>query len=121
MASANSFATQLSLNMKFPITFDPIEDPAELLRVFSFKLDTEGRDTPELLLEWMLMQREFFGKRLFILYGLKTLLGKKELALFYRNVLYEKLDLLLLEPFQKGAPLKEEKITIIDEDLCIIT
>ena len=92
----------------------------ELLRLFGFRLDREGLDVPELLLEWMLLERDFFGKRLFILYGLKSLLSHEEMSVFYRNALYEKLDMLLIEPCQRGKPMEEECVTIIDENLCVI-
>lgn len=77
-------------------------------------------DTPEQLLEWMLMQRELLGKRLFILYGIKSLLCDDELVAFYRSALYEKLDLLLIESYQREQRLEEEYVTIIDKDLCVI-
>ncbi len=121
LAAANEIASRISLEMKFPSVFDPLEDPSALLRLFGFRLDTDGMDVPELLQEWMLMQREYFGKRLFILYGLKSLLSREELSAFYRGILYEKLDLLLIEPFQRGQILEVEKVTIIDEDLCVIS
>lgn len=120
MAEANTLAARISLDMKLPIAFDPLEDPTELFRLFSFRLDVERMDTPELLLEWMLMQREYYGKRLFILYGLKAFLSRDELSAFYRGALYEKLDMLLIEPVQREKPLEEECVTIIDEDLCVI-
>ncbi len=80
----------------------------------------KAEDTPEQLLEWMLMQRELLGKRLFILYGIKPLLCDDELVAFYRSALYEKLDLLLIESYQREPLLEEECITIIDKDLCVI-
>ena len=120
LAAANALAAQLSLEMRFPAAFDPLEDPAGLLRLFDFRLDSEGLDIPELLLEWMLMQRDFLGKRLFVIYGLQAFLGREELETFYRSALYEKLDLLLIEPFQRRKPMEEECVTIVDEDLCVI-
>ena len=119
-SEANALALRISLEMKSPVLFDPLDDPADLLRLFGFRLDSESLDMPELLLEWMLMQRSFFDKRLFIFYGLKCLLSEEELSVFYRSALYEKLNMLLIEPIQRGKPLKEECITIIDEDLCVI-
>ena len=120
LSSANTLASRISREMRFPVAFDPLEDPSDLMRLFGFRLDSDSLDAPELLLEWMLMQRELLGKRLFILYGMKSFLRADELVSFYRNALYEKLDLLLIEPFQREAALKEECVTIIDKDLCVI-
>jgi len=88
LSEANILAEQISYDIRFPVMFGPLEDPADLLRLFSFRLDTDNLDMPELLLDWMQMQREFFGKRLFILYGVKQYLTRSEQSAFYRNVLY---------------------------------
>ena len=121
LTAANALAERLSLDMSFPAAFDPLEDPTDLLRLFDFRLDRENMDIPQLILEWMLMQREYFGKRLFILFGLKACLNRDELSTFYRSALYEKLDLLIIESFQRGESLEEECVTIVDEDLCVIS
>ncbi len=68
----------------------------------------------------MRLHRAFFGKKLFILYGLKSLLSEDELGSFYRSVFYEKLDLLLIEAWQQLPPRQEEVTTIIDRDLCVL-
>ena len=69
----------------------------------------------------MRLQREFFGKQVFIIYGLKLLMTDEELASFYRSVFYEKLSLLLIEPVQTEAPRKEEYVIVIDKDLCVLS
>lgn len=66
------------------------------------------------------MQRAFFGKRLFILYGLKAILSRDELEGLLRSIHYEKLEVLLLDALQRGPAAKGETLTIIDEDLCIL-
>lgn len=43
-----------------------------------------------------------------------------EIDEFYRSVFYEKLDVLLIEPVQRGITREGESRTIIDEDLCVI-
>lgn len=120
LSGINSLASKISLEMRFPAVFDPLEGPSELFKLLNFRLDSEGLDLPELLLEWMLLQREYLGKRLFVLIGLKSYLSREELKAFYQAVFYEKLDLLLIEPFQRESPMEEECVTIIDEDLCVI-
>ncbi len=83
-------------------------------------MDTEELSFPELLLEWLRIQRRLMGKRIFILYGLKACLSREEQELLFRSILYEKLDVLLIEPFQRENVIKEECVTIIDRDLCVI-
>ena len=83
-------------------------------------MDTEELSFPELLLEWLRIQRRLMGKRIFIFYGLKACLSREEQELLFRSILYEKLDVLLIEPFQRENVIKEECVTIIDRDLCVI-
>lgn len=93
----------------------------ELLKLMDFHLDSDNLELPELLLEWMRLQRLFFGKQLFVMYGLKACLSEDELMSFYCSVSYEKINLLLLEAFQRGDALPGEELTIIDKDLCVIS
>ena len=60
------------------------------------------------------------GKTVFIFYGLKACLSREEQEMLFRSILYEKLDVLLIEPFQRENVIKEECVTIIDRDLCVI-
>lgn len=121
LAELNALASDLSLELDFSAAFDPLETPEDLIKLFGFRLDRDALSFPELLLEWMRLQRRFLGKRLFILYGLKAFLSREELCCFYRSVFYEKLDVLLIEALQRGEPVKEECVTIIDKDLCVIS
>ena len=116
----NALAAEVGTCLDFEAAFTELEDPADLVRLLDFRVDREGLSLPEQLLEFMRLQRQFFDKRLFIFYGLKGCLTREELSGLYRNVFYEKLDLLLLEPFQRGAPMEGETVTIVDGDLCII-
>ncbi len=116
----NQLAADLCLAFDFDAVFTELERPEDLIRMMGFRPD--GKDLPfaERLLTWMRLQRRFLGKRLFILYGLSAFLDTEELSSFYRSVFYEKLELLLIEPFQYRPPLDEEQVTIIDKDLCMI-
>ena len=121
ISEINAVAAQISTELEFSAAFNPIETPDALVKLMGFHLDRESLSFPELLLEWMRVQRRFFGKRLLIFYGLKAWLTREELEAFYRQVFYEKYNLLLVEPFQRYAALEGECLTIIDEDLCVIT
>ena len=45
--------------------------------------------------------------------------GERELL--YRQIMYEKLSILLIENTLADNPDELEKVTIIDQDLCVIT
>ena len=120
LSAINELAAEISCELEFDAAYDELESPAELIRILGFRLDREALGFSETLLEWMRLQRMFFRKRLFIFYGLKACLEPDELASFYRSIFYEKLDVLLIEPFQRSHPFPQEFLTIIDKDLCVI-
>lgn len=120
LAEINDFAAELCMGLDFEATFAEQESAEGLLKLLDFHLDRDSLDLPSLLLEWMRLQRAFFEKRLFILYGLKSLLSEEELTSFYRSVFYEKMELLLIEAWQQTPPREEEITTIIDRDLCVL-
>ena len=113
-------ASQIAMELDFSVAFDPIEDPAALVRLLGFRLDGEALPFSEGLLEWMVLQRKFFGKQLCVFCGLKACLSDEELRLFYRSVFYEKLSVLLIESWQRETTLPEEELTIVDKDLCVL-
>ena len=63
-------ASQIAVELDFSAAFDPIEDPAALVRLLGFRLDEEALPFSERILEWMVLQRRFFGKQLFVFCGL---------------------------------------------------
>ena len=119
-AQLYDLASQIAMELDFSVSFEPIEDPAALVRLLGFRLDGEALRFPERVLEWMVLQRRFFGKKLFIFCGLKAYMSDEELRLFYRSVFYEKLSVLLIESWQRETTLPEEHLTIVDKDLCVL-
>ncbi len=121
ISEINSLAAELCLELDFSASFEPIEEIKSLISVLRFRFDSENLSFPELLLEWMQIQRQFLGRKLIIIYGLKAWMSREEIVEFYHSVFYEKFHVLLLEPSQKYESVEGECLTIIDEDLCVIT
>ncbi|MBR0143008.1 MAG: type II-A CRISPR-associated protein Csn2 [Clostridia bacterium] len=121
ISAVNNLAAEICAAMSFETDFTVIEDTTVLLKVMDLHISFDEAGLAESLLSYMKVQRKYFGKRFFILYGLQSLLTVDELHSFYRSVFYDKLDVMLLEPHQKETRMEEELITIIDGDLCIIS
>ena len=51
---------------------------------------------------------------------IKGFVSAEELKLFYKNAIYEKFKILLLESFQHEFRSEFENIVIVDNDLCVI-
>ena len=74
----------------------------------------------ERLLEYMRIQRRYFDKELFIFYGIRAVMTSEERKLFYQQIMYEKLNVLLIENALNDDFEESEAVIIIDNDLCVI-
>ena len=72
----------------------------------------------ERIAEYVGLVERLFRKRLFVLLNLKSALTREEQAEFFKAVSYKKLFLLLVENRYSERCGENEKIRIIDEDLC---
>ncbi len=98
---------------------DPLDDWEDLVKLMDFHVDEAELGFSERLLEYMELNRRFFGKTLFVFYNLKALMSPEEMALFFRDALYRKFALLLLEDCQRYSIEEYEKVIIVDKDLCV--
>ena len=121
MTEINRLASEICFAMPIEVDYTEMDDPAALLRMMNLHVEYEKLDPAEALLEHIKLQRRYFGKSFFILYGLKSLLTAEEMRAFYHMAFYEKLDLLMIEPYQREERIEEEIVTIIDRDLCVLS
>ena len=120
IADIHALASDICSRIDINVTFSELNDFSEIIKILNFRPNCDELGFSATLLEWMNLYRKYFGKELFVFYGLKTFLSADELEVFYRSVFYEKLTVLLIEPFQGEVSLKEECVTIIDKDLCVL-
>ena len=66
----------------------------------------------------MRLDCDLLGKRLCVFVGLKSYFSEEELGFFYKDIIVEKFDILLLEGHQSSYKFDVEKMRIIDSDLC---
>lgn len=108
-------------NADFELVFSEINGLENIVKFFDFKIDDEGMELPEKVIEYMRLQRSFFGKEIFVFVNLKSCFSEEETREFYRYIAYDKFKVILIESFQRGIPQSREKTIIIDEDLCEIS
>ena len=120
MTSLNEYGEKISSKLDFASTFSPCEDVDRLMKFFAFSVDFDALDITEAILEYMRLCRKYFKKSLFVFVNLKCFLSENERELFYKNLAYEKFNVLLLEAFQLEKNVAFENNTIIDRDLCVI-
>ena len=115
----NELAAKISTSMEYNVTYKELDDFEELYKLMGFRADEENSTLPERVLEYLLLARGLLGKKLFICYGLHNCMTDQEMTLLCKEATYRKLCLLLVEAVQPN-PSSYEKITLIDQDLCVI-
>lgn len=119
ISDLNRLAAKISTQLEFEASFALLENPEGLIKLLGFYVDECSMSFPEKIVEYMRIQRLFFGIKLFVFYNLKALLREDELILLYKSVLYEKMNMLLIEDYQRVSLVQYENTVIIDPDLCV--
>ncbi|MBO5287519.1 MAG: type II-A CRISPR-associated protein Csn2 [Clostridia bacterium] len=99
------------------ITYDDINDISQILKLYNVRPDTSGLSAGEALLFHMKLCEKYLKKRLFIVINLHSFFVKEEIDLLFKNIIYEKYNLLIIERYDIEAS-RYEKKRIIDADLC---
>lgn len=110
------FSTLISKS-DIELFFDDI-DFSNLLK--SLKIRVEDNEVfLEKILDLIKIYTLMFGYKLIVFINLKEFVSEEELSEIYKYCNYNKINIMLIENFQKN-PLPNEKIIIIDDDLCEI-
>lgn len=120
LKAINQYANELLLGLDFSADFNELDNPEPLIKLLGLSIEKNILSFPEQIIEYMLLCRKFFGKKLFIFVNLKDCLTRDELQSFYKELFYNKLDLLIIESHISDHTLPCEKKRIIDYDLCEI-
>lgn len=114
----SELAAAIAAGLSFDVVYAPPDRVESLIKCLNFRLDRSDMELPEQVLVYCRLCRAFFNKRLFVFYGLKGYLTDEEALLLYKNMCYEKMQMLLIEPCQRETIRPFERVTIIDRDLC---
>lgn len=105
---------------RFALAYEDKLDILGLLKYADVKLVEEKENMFEKLLDYMEMMHEYCEIKLFVFVNLKTFLSEVELVSLYKDFVYRKIPVLLLESADSKTINEYEHKLIIDEDLCII-
>lgn len=115
------YLEKLFEDIDFPIAYSSEMDIEQLLKIFSVKFDVDYQNILEKLVEYITLMDNLEKNQLYVFVNLKTYLTDEEIGEFYKFIFYNKINVLLIENFKRGENLKEEKIYLIDKDLCRIS
>lgn len=101
------------------ITFDEINDITPIIKLYNVRPDIEDHSLLGRLLIYMELCEKYLKKKLFIILNLHSCCSQEELDCFFKDIVYRKNNILLLETHLEDAS-KYEKVLIVDKDMCEI-
>lgn len=105
---------------EYELSYNLDTDITNIFKALDVKFDLSDKTYLEKLLDYVYITSEFLSKKLFIFVNLKSFLLEEELEEFYKMMFYKKINILLLESFEREYKFDCEEYYIIDKDLCQI-
>lgn len=113
------YLEMLSQNYDFDFEFKDELDIIDLLKLQSFKPVVSG-DLLNKLLDFMIVIKKYSTVKCFVLLNIHNCFSADELELLYKELIYQNINVLLIENKKCFLSSQYEKIYIVDEDLCEI-
>lgn len=122
-AEANSkilnFIDSIVIDVPYALEYNPSGDIEGVFKTYDVKFDEELPTLEERVISYIKTTSQVLRKKVFILVNIKSFLEDSAIQQLYKESMYSKVLLILLE--SKDYPkLDGEKKVLIDSDLCII-
>ncbi len=114
------FICRLSESYDFPLSFNDNIDWKEIFKTISLRLSTSFNNKIEEIIEYIELVNKVLNKNIFVLINFHSFFNKDEIKEFYKQCFYKKINLLVIESKEPDIILLDEKLFIIDENLCEI-
>ena len=119
-SSMLSMVSNVMDNMPYLLQCNQEGNVTDLFKQLDVKFETNPENLLEKLIDYICVISEVFGKKVFVLVNMKSYFTKDELNMLYKKMFYEKIYLLLIENHDNNDIIEEERVTIIDKDMCVI-
>lgn len=113
------YLEDITFHLPYPIAYDMEISPDSIFKLVNLQIDNNEGTFLERIVNYMKLLKSLCGVQLIIFLNLKNYLDNQDLKNLYTEAKYQELTLLLIE--SKTCKITEEdKLTIIDNDSCII-
>ena len=119
-ANIIDFLEKLSQNYDLDFDFKDDVDITDLLKIQSFKPILNNGNLLSRLLDYIIMMRRYSSITCFVILNLHTYFSLTELELFYKELAYQSIEILVIENKKVFDSLQNEITYIVDEDMCEI-
>ena len=106
-------------NVPYPLVSELSGDIEGLFKLYDVKFDEEYTSLAERIISYIKTSSQVLKKKVYVLVNIKTYLDDNEMKQLYKEAMYNKAYLVILES-KDTAKLDEEKKVVLDDDLCII-
>lgn len=114
-----SYFSKLQSATAYPVEFDEETGVQQMLKAFGIHWQDEYNGLEDGLTSLIHFYAEVFKTKCIIFVNLKSFLPEEKILAVYKEAAYENVSLFLMESNLKSK-LSQEKITLIDKDLCEI-
>lgn len=119
-AGIMDFLERLSENYDFDFEFKDNVDVIDLLKMQNFKPNLNNDNLLSRLVDYIVMTRKYSSVNCFVILNLHSYFSLTELELLYRELLYQNIEILLIENRKTFDSIQNEKAYIVDDDMCEI-
>lgn len=119
-SETEKYLEKVAGNYDFDFIYKDNFEIADLLKMQEFKPALSTGNLLFSLLDFILLTKKYSTVTCFVLLQLHHLFEQSELEVFYKELIDQKIAVLVLENRQPFQPSIYEKITILDKDLCEI-
>lgn len=120
LSCVETFLDDLICDVDYSVVKTKEIDAAALTKCVELRFDFEGGSLAERIADYLAIARDFLGITCFVIVNIKSYLSADELYALYKQIAYQKYHVLLLENVEREVSLPEERVCIIDKDLCEI-
>lgn len=114
-----NYIEQVCNSVNYELDFNYNFDIVDIFKTLGIRFSDEYDSLLEQIISYLRLKKRLLDVSVFVLVNIKQYLCKDNLEELYKMAFYEKIHIVLIEASEKEI-LKNERITIVDKDLCII-
>lgn len=115
-----NYLEKLSQNYDYDFDFNDNLEISDLLKMQGFKPNMNSNNLMSRLLDYIIMTRRYSPVKCFVILNLHSYFSPTELELFYRELTYQSIEILVIENKKVFDSIQNEITYIVDEDMCEI-
>lgn len=116
----NEYLSKIVQYCDYPLHYNSNIDLINIFKSCDLKIDISNSNILEEIVNYILLYKNIFNVELFVFVNLKCVLSKAQLLELYKTILYQKINILLIESNVKDVLKQYENLRIIDNDMCEI-